>query len=212
MRQPSRLILRRSSVGELENTRAQSRRTTSPLAYDKSLDYAQFQRPPASTYLRASITALCHNAPARARASYGAHTRGAPGALALCVWLAPCCRRCDRVHPLPPCPPPGDRFRRRWLYCAATSTNDSSYGHAPQLARHTSRGKRQAQQKRRENPVHERALAAVQERSREVIEGALAILLYTAVAFQAGLVVVGAPRTDVVTLTPRTLEGPILLA
>src|SRR5215216_4710109 len=76
----------------------------------------------------------------------------------------------------------------------------------PQLSRNTSRRTRQAQQKGRENPVHDRALAAVQERSREVIEGALAILLFTAVALQAGLVVVGAPRTDVVALTPRTLE------
>jgi hypothetical protein len=41
------------------------------------------------------------------------------------------------------------------------------------------------------------------------IEGTLASLLFTAVAFQAGLVVVDAPRTDVVALTPRTLEGPI---
>jgi hypothetical protein len=60
--------------------------------------------------------------------------------------------------------------------------------------------------------VHDRALAAVQERSREVIEGALAGFLFTAIAFQAGLVVVGAPRTDVVALTPRTLEGPIFPA
>jgi hypothetical protein len=57
--------------------------------------------------------------------------------------------------------------------------------------------------------MHDRALAAVQERAREVIEGALAILRFTAVALQSGLVVVGAPRTDVVALTPRTLEGPI---
>src|SRR5215813_11732131 len=79
----------------------------------------------------------------------------------------------------------------------------------PQLAGNTARGTRQAQEKRRENPVHDRALAAIQERSCEVIEGALATLLFTAVAFEAGLVVVGAPRTDVVALTPRTLEGPI---
>src|SRR5262247_1744836 len=32
------------------------------------------------------------------------------------------------------------------------------------------------------------------------------------IALQTGLVVVGAPRTDVVALTPRTLEGPIFLA
>src|SRR5262249_34754749 len=82
----------------------------------------------------------------------------------------------------------------------------------PQFSRNPSRGTRQAQQKGRENPVYDRALAAVQERAREVIEGALAILLFTAVAFQAGLVVVDAPRTDVVALTPRTLEGPIFPA
>jgi hypothetical protein len=60
--------------------------------------------------------------------------------------------------------------------------------------------------------VHDRALAAVQECSREGIEGALAGLLFPAVALQSGLVVVGAPRTNVVALTPRTLEGPILPA
>src|SRR5262249_13711065 len=70
-------------------------------------------------------------------------------------------------------------------------------------------GTRQAQQKRRKNPVHDRALAAVQQRAREVIEGALASLLFTAVALQSRLVVVGTPRTDVVALTPRTLEGSI---
>src|SRR5262249_45278908 len=85
-------------------------------------------------------------------------------------------------------------------------------GMDPQLSGNAARGTRQAQQKRRENPVHYRALAAVQERAREVIEGALAVLLFTAVALQAGLVVVGAPRTDVVALTPRTLEGPIFPA
>src|SRR5262249_56932750 len=82
----------------------------------------------------------------------------------------------------------------------------------PQLSGNAARGTRQAQQKRRENPVHKRTLAAVQERSREVIEGALAVLFFTAVALQPGLVVVGAPRTDIVALTPRTLEGPIFPA
>src|SRR5262252_8985124 len=82
----------------------------------------------------------------------------------------------------------------------------------PQLSSNTARRARQAQQKGGEHPVHDRALAAVQERSREVIEGALAILLFAAVALQAWLVVVGAPRTDVVALTPRTLEGPIFPA
>ena len=61
-------------------------------------------------------------------------------------------------------------------------------------------------------PVHHRALAAVQECTREVIEGALAALRFTAVAFQARLGVVGAPGPDVVALTPRTLEGPIFPA
>ena len=57
--------------------------------------------------------------------------------------------------------------------------------------------------------MRHRALAAIQERTREVIEGALAALLLTAVAFQARLGVVGAPGTDVVALTAGTLEGPI---
>jgi hypothetical protein len=71
---------------------------------------------------------------------------------------------------------------------------------------------RQAQEKRRKNPVYDRALVAIQEHSREVIEGALAVLLLTAVALQSVLVVVGAPRTDVVAMTPRTWEGPIFPA
>src|SRR5262245_61677904 len=82
----------------------------------------------------------------------------------------------------------------------------------PQLSGNAARGTRQAQEKRRQNPVHDRALAAVQERTGEVIEGALATLLFTPVALQSGLVVVGTPRTDVVALTPRTLEGPIFPA
>ena len=57
--------------------------------------------------------------------------------------------------------------------------------------------------------MHERALAAVQERAREVMEGALAGLLFPAVALQAGLVVIGAPGTDAVALISGTLQGPI---
>ena len=75
-------------------------------------------------------------------------------------------------------------------------------GDAPRRARQT-------EQKGGEKPVGEGALAAVQECAREVIESALAVLFFTAVAFQAGLVVVGAPRTNIVALTPRTLEGPV---
>src|SRR5262245_2554258 len=79
----------------------------------------------------------------------------------------------------------------------------------PHLSGNAARGTRQAQQKCREYPVQDRALAAVQERAREVIEGALAGLLFTAVALQAGLVVIRAPRTDVVALTAGTLAWAI---
>src|SRR5215831_11690196 len=79
----------------------------------------------------------------------------------------------------------------------------------PQLSRNTSRGTRQAQQKRCEHPVHHRALTAVQECACEVIEGALAVFLFTAVAFQSRLVMVRPPGTDVVALTAGTLEWAI---
>src|SRR5262249_27340622 len=82
----------------------------------------------------------------------------------------------------------------------------------PQLSGNPPRRAGETEQKGGEKPVGEGALAAVQERTREVIEGALATLLFTAVALQSGLVVVGTPRTDVVALTPRTLEGPIFPA
>ncbi len=55
----------------------------------------------------------------------------------------------------------------------------------------------------------ERALAAVQECAREVIEGALAGLLFTAVALQSRLVVICPPGTNIVALTSGTLEGTI---
>src|SRR4029434_3372151 len=79
----------------------------------------------------------------------------------------------------------------------------------PQLSGDAPRCTREAQQKGGENPVHERALAAVQERACEVIEGALAGVLFTAVAVQSRLVVVRAPGTDVVALTAGTLEWAI---
>ena len=81
-----------------------------------------------------------------------------------------------------------------------------------QLAGNPPRRTRETEEKRRQNPVHDRALAAIQEPARAVIEGTLTGLLFTAVALQSGLVVVGTPRTDVVALTPRTLEGPIFPA
>src|SRR4029450_9403317 len=82
----------------------------------------------------------------------------------------------------------------------------------PQLFGNTPRCTRQAQEKSGQNPVHHRALAAIQERPREVIEGALAALLFTAVAFQAWLGMVRAPGADVEALTAGTLEGPIFPA
>ena len=57
--------------------------------------------------------------------------------------------------------------------------------------------------------MHQRALATIQQRAGEVIEGAVTVLLLTAVAFQSRLVVVRALRTDVVALTPGTLEWAI---
>src|SRR4029453_11212366 len=57
-----------------------------------------------------------------------------------------------------------------------------------QLAGNPPRRTRQTEQKGGENPVGEGTLAAVQEWAREVIEGALAALLFTAVALQARLV------------------------
>ena len=58
-----------------------------------------------------------------------------------------------------------------------------------QLSGTPPRRTRETEEKRRQNPMHDRALAAIQERSREVIEGTLTGLLFTAVALQAGLVV-----------------------
>jgi hypothetical protein len=81
-----------------------------------------------------------------------------------------------------------------------------------QLSGNTPRRARQAQQKGGENPVCKGALAAVQKGAREVIEGALAGLLFTAVALQSGLVVIRAPGTNMVTLTPGALQKPIFPA
>ena len=60
--------------------------------------------------------------------------------------------------------------------------------------------------------MHDRARAAVQERAREGIEGALAGLLFPTVALQARLVMLRAPGADVVALTSGALQGPILPA
>jgi hypothetical protein len=78
-------------------------------------------------------------------------------------------------------------------------------GDAPRRARQT-------EQKGGEHPVREGALAAVQACAREVIEGALAVPLFTAVAFQARLVVIRSPGTHVVALTSGALQGPIFPA
>ena len=61
------------------------------------------------------------------------------------------------------------------------------------------------QEKGSQNPVHHRALAAIQERTREVIKGALAVPRFTAVAFQAWLGMVRALGADVEALTAGTL-------
>src|SRR5262245_26720827 len=82
----------------------------------------------------------------------------------------------------------------------------------PQLPGNAARRAGETEQKSGQNPVHHRALAAVQEGACEAIEGALATLLFDAVAFHARLGVIGAPGPDVVALTPRTLEGPIFPA
>jgi hypothetical protein len=47
---------------------------------------------------------------------------------------------------------------------------------------------RQTPQNSGEHPVHHRALAALQERARKVVEGAPALLLLTAVTLESGLV------------------------
>jgi hypothetical protein len=53
--------------------------------------------------------------------------------------------------------------------------------------------------------VHDRALATVQERAGEIIEGVLAALLFTAVAFETRLGVVRPPRADIEALAAGTL-------
>ena len=82
----------------------------------------------------------------------------------------------------------------------------------PQLPGNAPRCTRQAQQKGDQHPVHHRALAAIQACAREIVEGACAALLFTTVAFESGLGVVRAPRSDVETLTAGTLEGSIFPA
>ena len=81
-----------------------------------------------------------------------------------------------------------------------------------EYAGNATRGTRQTQQKRGENPMHHRALAPVQKCAREVMEGARAVFLLTAVAFESRLVAIRAPGTDVVALTAGTLQVPILPA
>jgi hypothetical protein len=77
----------------------------------------------------------------------------------------------------------------------------------PQLFGNAPRRAGETQQKGRQYPVRERPLALVQQGVGEVIEGALAAV--APVAFAPGSIVVIAPRIDVLTLTPGTLERPI---
>src|SRR6516164_3933337 len=83
---------------------------------------------------------------------------------------------------------------------------------APHLSGNAPGRTRQTEQKSGEKPVGEGALTAVQEGTREVIEGALAGLLFTAVTLQSRLVVIRPPGTNVVALTSGALQGPIFPA
>jgi hypothetical protein len=79
----------------------------------------------------------------------------------------------------------------------------------------TPRRARQTEEESRQNPMWERSmwersLALMHQGSGEVVEGALAGA--AAVALAPGAVVVSAPGTDIVTLTPGTLERPIFPA
>jgi hypothetical protein len=65
----------------------------------------------------------------------------------------------------------------------------------------------ETQQKGREYPVCQRPRALVQQGRGEVVEGALAVL--APVAFTPGPIVVLAPRIDIVTVAPGTLEWAI---
>ena len=76
----------------------------------------------------------------------------------------------------------------------------------------TPRGTREAPPAGGAQPGRERALAALSERTREVMEGALAARRFPAVASPARLGVVGAPRSDVAALTAAAREGPLLPA
>ncbi len=77
----------------------------------------------------------------------------------------------------------------------------------PHLASDAPRGAREAEQKRREEPVRDRPFALGQQGVREVIAGALAPV--TLGAFASRAVVVRAPRIDVLALASGTLEGPL---
>src|SRR6516162_5144287 len=74
----------------------------------------------------------------------------------------------------------------------------------PQLSRHTARRARKAQQEGGENPVWQRALALMEQRIGEVVEGAPTAV--APVAFTPRSVVVRPPRIDVLTLAPGVLS------
>jgi hypothetical protein len=77
-----------------------------------------------------------------------------------------------------------------------------------QLAGNPPRRTRETEEKRRQNPVRQRPLAAVEQSRGEIVEGTLAAV--TPVAFTPGALVVRPPRIDVLILAPGTLERPIL--
>src|SRR4029434_9848651 len=77
----------------------------------------------------------------------------------------------------------------------------------PYLPCNTPRRTGEAQEKSREDPVRQRALAPMQQGPREVGEGALAAV--APIAFAPGAVVVHAPAANVAALAPRALQRTI---
>src|SRR5262245_16563197 len=105
--------------------------------------------------------------------------------------------------------PVGAASHRTRPRCVATSTSDSSYGMAPHLPRNAPERTSGAQQKGRENPVHQRPRALGQAGGGEVVAGALAAV--APVAFAPGPVVICALRIDIVTVASGTLQRAILV-
>src|SRR5439155_22649109 len=72
----------------------------------------------------------CHNGPARAHVSCGAHALGVPMPSSRPASLAPCYPRGGRGHPLQPCLRGGDASHTTAPHCVATNTTESWSGYA----------------------------------------------------------------------------------